>query len=74
MMYILTFDNRGSFAVQSLTLAAFTGVADKWSIKWTRFPGRQSAEVVVGLGNRLRASALLSVVPGLCRIVFLKLR
>ena len=27
-------------------------------------------EVVVGLGNRLRASALLSVVPGLCRIVY----
>ena len=68
MKYLLTFDNSGSFA-ESLILAAFTGVVNKRSIKWTRSPGRQSAEVVVGLGNWLRASALLSVVPGLCRIV-----
>ena len=32
-------------------------------LKGIRSPGRQSLIVVIGLGNRLRASALLSVLP-----------
>ena len=67
-VYLLTLASRVSLSVYDLICAAVTSEALSHSINRTVSAGVGTSLIVLGKGNLLNPSALLSFVPGRCSI------